>query len=226
MKSLDPRDYELQPLLEPPAGYICVVRDVASDKWRIEGARHPKRLVEGILAASESRFGIELVSILKTEDLDASAATLYEQHHAELGEEWLALDEYQLDALRRSILQIDAHASHYLRLADAKEKPEPVNKGAARGRFTRTRRDRWGLRLRQDNSPRQPLYRLYGAKSLKDYEEPEPKDWRQDMGDPERWLLVTSERVGKFLNSGAGKATQAVLILLLAALLCIMDACS
>ena len=76
MKSLDPRDYELQPQLEPPAGYICVVRDVTSDKWRIEGARHPKRLVEGILAASESRFGIELVSILKTEDLDASAATL------------------------------------------------------------------------------------------------------------------------------------------------------
>ena len=145
----------------------------------------------------------------------------YERHHAELGEEWLAVDEYQLDALRGSILQIDAHASHYLRLADAKEKPDTVNKGSARGRFTRTRRDRWGLRLRQDNSSRQPLYRLYGAKSLKAYEEPEPRDWRQDLDNPERGLLVTSERVGKFLNSGAGKATQAVLILLLAALLCI-----
>ncbi len=115
MKSIDPKEYAAQPQLDPPAGYICVLRDVDSDRWRIEGARHPKGLVESVLAESESRFGIEIVSILETEDLAASAATLYERHRAGLGESWLELDEYQLETLRRSILQIDAHPSYYLR---------------------------------------------------------------------------------------------------------------
>ena len=237
MKSLDPRDYLAQPRLEPPAGYICVVRDVDSDRWRIEGARHPKALVEGVLAESASRFGIEIVSILETEDLAASAAMLYERQHAGLGQAWLELDEYQLEALRRSMLQIDAHPSHYLRLVEAIETPAAVDRGNVRGRSARPRRDRWGLqrstRLRRDrwglrrgDSARQPLFRRYGAKSLKDYQEPEPRDPHQDADDPVRLVFNMAERFSKFRESDAGKALQVVLFLLFIAIMCVMDGCS
>lgn len=230
LKSIDPRDYLTQPELEPPAGYICVVRDVDSDRWRIEDARHPKPLVEGVLAESESRFGIEIVSILETEDLAASAATLYERQHAELGQAWLDLDEYQVETLRRSVLQIDAHPSHYLKLAEAGEAPATVNKGKARGRSARPRRDRWGLRVDRPARPRltggPPLYRRYGVKSLKDYEEPEPRDWRQDLDSPERLALNMAERFSKFRESNAGKALQVVLFLLFVAIMCVTDGCS
>lgn len=225
MESINPGDYETQPRLEPPAGYICVLRDVESDRWRIEGARHPKRLVEGVLADSESRFGIEIVSILKTEDLAESAATLYERQHAGLGESWLSLDDYQVETLRRSMLQIDAHPSFYLMPTDAGSTTAAADRANAGGRpASQPSVDRWGFR--QGDSARQPLYRLYGAKSLKDYKEPEPRDWRQDLDSPERWLLEKSQRVGSFLNSCSGKTAQAVLILLLAAILCVIDACS
>ena len=186
MKSIDPKEYAAQPQLDPLAGYICVLRDVDSDRWRIEGARHPKGLVESVLAESESRFGIEIVSILETEDLAASAATLYERHRAGLGESWLELDEYQLETLRRSILQIDAHPSYYLApLTLAEARPtSAVNTGRSGRRLTSQRRDRWGLR--RGEPARQPLYRMYGTKSLKDYQEPEPRDWREDLNSLDR----------------------------------------
>lgn len=227
LKTVDPGEFAAQPPLAPPAGYICVLRDVDSDRWRIEGARHPQALVEDILAECESRFGIEIVSILETEDLAASAATLYERHHAELSQVWLALDDYQVETLRRSMLQIDARPSRYLtpHAPAAAEKATAVKKGSARAGLTgRRRADRWGIA--PGDSPRQPLYRLYGAKSLKDYREPEPGSRRRDPDSPERWLLDRSKRVGRFLNSCSGKTAQAVLILLLAALLCVIDSCS
>ena len=157
MKSINPGDYATQPRLEPPAGYICVLRDVDSDKWRIEGARHPQALVEGVLAESESRFGVEVVSILKTDDLAASGAELYERHHAGLSDAWLRLDEYQVETLRRSILRIDAHPSHYLGLKAAGQSTPAVNKGRRGRRAASQRRlDRWGFP--KSDGPRQPLY--------------------------------------------------------------------
>lgn len=225
LKSINPGEYAAQPQVAPPAGYICVLRDVDSDRWRIESAPYPQRLVEGVLAEGESRLGIEIVSILKTGDLATGAATLYEVHQAQLGDTWLDLDEYQVETLRRSILQIDAHPSHYLTQVETSPAPAAVTKGSGGGRQASRRNvDRWGFR--RDVSSRQPAYRLYGARSLKDYREPEPRDRRRDLDSPERWLLEKSERIGRFLNSVSGKTIQAILILLLAALLCVIDACS
>lgn len=224
MKSINPQDCEAQPELKPPAGYICVLRDVDSDSWRIEGARHPKSLVDSVVAERELRFGIELVSILETEDLAASAATLYERHHAELGENWLDLDEYQLDALRGSILQIDAHPSHYLARAEAQKTPAAPIKGNAGRRAARQQRDRWGLR--RDYSPGHRLYGLYGAKSLKNYREPAARIGRQNADDPIRMALNMSERFAKFRESDAGKALQVVLFLFFVAIMCVTDGCS
>ena len=224
MRSVDPSDYEAQPRHEPPAGYICVLRDIESDRWRIEGARHPKALVEDALAESGPRFGIEVVSVLDTEDLATSEAMLYEQHQARLSDVWLELDEYQLEALRRSVLQIDAHPSHYLTPSAHAAAPKTPSSGQSGRRARRRRRDRWGLR--QSAPARQSLYRMYGAKSLKDYKEPEPRSWHQDADDPVRMVLNLSERFSKFRESDAGKALQVVLGLILFAILCVTDGCS
>lgn len=114
MLSLAPKDYESLPQLGPPAGYICVLRDIDSDRYRIEGAQQPKALVDSIYAETRRRFGLELVAVLATEDIAASAAQLYDNHFAELSGDWLALDRYQLDELRQSNLDISAFESHYL----------------------------------------------------------------------------------------------------------------
>lgn len=114
MKSLAPNEYESLPALESPAGYICVIRDIDRDLYRIEATRLPKELVDAVLAGDERSFGIELVSVLQTDDLAASEAKLYARHHARPSSEWLELDSHQLDVLRQSVLQIDAHASRYL----------------------------------------------------------------------------------------------------------------
>jgi len=224
MKSIDPREYEALPRREPPAGYVCVLRDVEGDRWRIEGARHPQDLIEDALAESDSRFGIEIVSVLDTEDLAASEAMLYEQHQARLSDAWLALDEYQLEALRRSALQIDAHASHYLTPNSSAPTPKTPPSGRAGRRSSRRRRDRWGMR---PGAPaRLPLYRMYGAKSLKDYKEPDPPDWRETLDSPQRLALSLSERLEHFRESDAGIALQVVLFLLCMAIMCVSEGCS
>ena len=114
MKSLPPKHYELLPSLAAPAGYICVIRDIDRDRYRLEATRWPQALIAAVLAEDERSFGIELVSVLQTDDLSAGEARLYASHHARLSSEWLELDAFQLAELRRSALQIDAFASQYL----------------------------------------------------------------------------------------------------------------
>ncbi|MYE25809.1 MAG: hypothetical protein F4X87_01055 [Chloroflexi bacterium] len=114
MRSLPPKDYESLPPLEAPAGYICVIRDIDRDRFRIDGADRPATCIRAIMDEDERAFGIEFVSILETQDLRKSESELFERHHARLSQEWLDLDELQLEELRRSVLQIDAHRSLYL----------------------------------------------------------------------------------------------------------------
>ena len=114
MNSLAPEDYESLPALDSPAAYICVIRDIDRDRYRIQATHLPRTLVSAIVAEERRSFGIELVALLRTDDLAASEAELYARHHARLSGEWLALDDHQLEELRQSALQIDAFASHYL----------------------------------------------------------------------------------------------------------------
>ncbi len=120
--SLPPRDYESLPALDEPAAYICVIRDIDRDRYRIQATRLPKALVDAVIAEDERSFGIELVALLRTGDLAASEATLYARHHARPSGDWLEFDSQQLMELRQSALHIDAHASLYLtgaRLSDS-----------------------------------------------------------------------------------------------------------
>ena len=112
--SLPPRDYRAFAKLELPACYICVVRDVDSDCYRIDKTDYPSRFIDQVLAEREGDFGIELVAIVQTSGLDAVASFLLERYDATLGEEWMSLDSYQLQALRNSVLQINAYHSQYL----------------------------------------------------------------------------------------------------------------
>ncbi len=115
MNSLQPKEYASLPKLVAPAGYICVLRDIDRDVYRIDGTDHPTTYIDALLADKTGSYGIELISILKADDLVASESQLYDAHHARLSDEWLDLDDHQLAELRRSDLKIYAHRSLYLR---------------------------------------------------------------------------------------------------------------
>ena len=114
MKSLAPTDYKSLPALDAPAAYICVIRDIDRDRYRIEATQRPEALIASVSAEGERSFGIELVSVIQTDDLATSEAALYERHHARLSSEWLELDTFQLEELRQSVLMTDAYASRYV----------------------------------------------------------------------------------------------------------------
>lgn len=115
MNSLPTKEYASLPKLDPPAGYICVLRDIDRDVYRIDSTDRPRAYVDALLAELTGTYGIELISILETDDLAASESQLFDAHHARLSDEWLNLDNHQLAELRRSELQIYAHRSLYLR---------------------------------------------------------------------------------------------------------------
>lgn len=170
MRSLPPKSYESLPRLEAPAGYICVIRDIDSDSFRIDGADHPATFVRAILDETEGAFGIELVSILETDDLRESESKLFERHHARLSQEWLDLDELQLEELRRSVLQIDAHRSLYLTpqqngpSSNARPKAKSRYVTSASSYLSAPARKKWRDRQR---SGRSSLLRSYGAEALR-----------------------------------------------------------
>ena len=45
MKSLAPKYFEALSPLDEPAAYICVIRDIDRDRYRIEATRWPRALV-------------------------------------------------------------------------------------------------------------------------------------------------------------------------------------
>ncbi|MCY3780097.1 MAG: hypothetical protein OXG78_07305 [Chloroflexi bacterium] len=229
MKSIAPKDYESLPRLEPPAGYVCVIRDIDSDTYRIEGAAHPGLYIEALLNEEERDFGIELLSILETEDLQATEAELYDLYHARLSGDWLELDPYQLEALRRSILQIDAYASHYLTpqrgpYAKQEMRPKPISRyQRLASSYLRGTSEAEGFR-RAYSGP--STYRRYGASSLRRFREVDAEERQVDSDDPFVQILNLSTRISRFFDSDAGKALKFVFFLLLIAVLCMTDAIS
>ena len=115
MNSLPPKEYASLPKLNAPAGYICVLRDIDRDVYRIDCTDHPATYIDALLAELTETYGIELISVLEADDLAESESQLYDAHHARLSDEWLDLDNHQLAELRRSDLKIYAYRSLYLR---------------------------------------------------------------------------------------------------------------
>lgn len=178
MRSLSPSDYESMPLLAAPAGYICVIRDIDSDRFRIDGTHDPAAFISAIMEEAERSFGIEIVSILETADLKARESELFARHHARLSEAWHELDALQLEELRRSFLQIDAHSSHYLtpkrtrRRGPALARPQSRYETLARAYLDApglmNPRERQRLSYSRGRQPSQPpLFKSYGVESLR-----------------------------------------------------------
>ena len=223
MKCLPPKEYEsLNPLAEP-AGYIIVVRDIDRDTFRIDGTANPGRYMEDLQGEAERRFGIELVSILETEDLSASELELYDRHHARLSEQWLKLDSYQVEELRRSFLQIDAYASHYLtpdheaapagaaldRTAPRQER-RPTRYDGSAGAYRRVSSEAMGFRrayAQRSPQARWPGYRRY-AESLRRYREENPERRVDISDDPFAWMMQQSRRADEFFRNWPGQGCK------------------
>ena len=234
MKSLPPKEYDSLAPHPAPAGYIIVVRDIDRDAFRIDSASNPGRYVEKLQRESQRRFGIEVVSILETGDLSASELELYDRHHARLSEQWLELDPYQVEELRRSFLQIDAHESLYLTPShDSSSSGAEIDRTAPRRRRWATSRESpAGASYRASSEAmefrrayaqrpaqaRWPGYRRY-AESLRRYREENPERRVDISDDPFAWMMQQSRRADEFFKTGLGKVAKFVLALLLIILL-------
>lgn len=205
MNSLPPKEYASLPKLNRPAGYICVLRDIDRDVYRIDSADHPATYVDALLAETAGTYGIELLSILATEDIAASEMRLYERHHAALGDSWLELDAYQLRALRKSELRILDYSSHYIsqRQSAAVETERPAGslstprEGSAAGQSHKA-----GF-----EAPSPPLleYYRYGERRRRQQEASESVSWRQAL----------SDKTDDFLHSHPGLVIAFVLFVML-----------
>ena len=233
MKSIAPKSFESLPELQEPAGYILVLRDIDTDTFRIDSALNPKCAVQATLTEGKRRFGIELVSILETEDVAASASDLYERHHARLGNVWLTLDGYQIEELRRSLLQIDAHESLYLapnlvsQGSPPTPKPEEVRRQRLVSRYERLARAYVqgageAEEFRRAYADRSSTYRRYGRSSLRRYRERGLEARRNEFNEPFSQLFEASRRSEEFFKTIQGKILKFVLVMLFVAFITLL----
>ncbi len=183
MNSLPPKGYASLPKLDAPARYICVLRDIDRDVYRIDATDHPAAYVDTLLAETTGAYGIELLSILETDDIAASEMRLYERHHAALGDSWLALDAYQLLALRKSELRILDYHSHYIsqRQSAAAATERPAG-GMARSRQSGAAGQSRGADF-EAPSPLGLNYHRYSQRRRRQEDAYEADSWRQSLSD-------------------------------------------
>ncbi len=147
LRRLRPRDFRTLPQLAAPAAYICVLRDPNAEAFRIEASEAPKALIDKLMQSGDYRFGIELVALLATDDLAATEAYLDEKHGAALSKDWLLFDEYQIEALNRSVLVEHHRNSFYIFPEKQTAAKSPVSKRRDVRRFWSGReRRRWQRR--------------------------------------------------------------------------------
>ncbi len=211
MRSLRPKEYARLPRLKAPAAYVCVIRDIEKDRYRIQACQLPAALAQDSLSEAGSAFGIELLAILECGDIAASAEALYQAHHAELSDAWLALDQYQLEELRRSALRIDDHASCYLSASTkdaqpqtAPRPPRPQTRRRAFGQYQRPSR-----RLRAGPS----LVKPYGRRA------PDREDRAEEaetlLTKARGWRQAISDRVDELMWNRPGLVIGFMLLVML-----------
>ncbi len=213
MKSLAPKDYHLLPKLDAPAGYIFVLRDIDRDAYRFDSADHPATYLKTLLAEMTGSFGIELIAILETDDIAASASQLFDAHHARLSRDWRKLDAYQLRALRKSELRILDFNSYYI------SRPQTSPADAARRASSLAgprERSRAGQSHWEDpDKPSSPVveYYRYGERRRRQLQAHEQDSWRQSL----------SDKFDDFLHNHPGLVIAFVLLLMLLCLIHFWD---
>ena len=100
LKQVSVRGYKKQPRLKPPAGYVCLIRDMDYGRYRIERMNHPAADLEDLTA--DLPFKTQIAYIAKTNDAAASERYLHQRYarHAARGE-WFDLNDAQLREIRR-----------------------------------------------------------------------------------------------------------------------------
>jgi len=147
LRRLRPSDFRSLPQSSSPAAYICVLRDPNAKAYRIEASGAPKALIDRIMQSGDYQFGIELIALLATDNLAATEAYLDEKHGAALSSDWLIFDEYQIEALNRSVLVAHQRNSFYIFPQHLEAARRPVSKGRGVRRFWSGReRRRWQRR--------------------------------------------------------------------------------
>ena len=225
MKSLPPTTYKSLPALPSPAGYILVIRDIDTDSYRIDATEHPKRYLDDLFADSGRQYGIELVSILQSENLKASEALLYERYLATLSGEWLQLDPYQLKELRQSILQLYAHSSQYLR-----PRPQRLPKSEQQAKTSvKTGPTSAGRSAQRPQAGRQwpqsppPAYRRYGTRALRRQRR---ESARQESELSNRRISIR-EAIGHYIDdlwhNHPGRVVTFIVVLFLVSLVALYD---
>ena len=205
MRILAPKEYASLPKLEAPAGYICVLRDIDRSVYRIDSTDHPAVYVDRLLAELKGRYGLELLSILETDDIGASETLLYERYHAALGENWLELDAYQLRALRKSELRILDYSSHYI--SPRHSSPGHVAKPADRMSSTS---ERSATGQTHGDSPHAPSLSI-----RKYYHVHERRPSQREAHQTHAWRQTISDRIDDFLHNHPGLVIAFMLFLML-----------
>ena len=214
LKSTAPKDYQSLPRLAPPAGYVCVIRDIDSGCYRIASTAQPKPYIQDILSSAGRNFGIELVALLETPNLAAAEADLGERYQARLSDDWLELDHYQLAELRRSSLQIDTFPSQYLVPRSVRNVRQATPSASRLSEIVRPKSEyRWPNRGRWKRwRSRAPLpERRYGANSLRRNQEPSPEGGVCNASSRD----VASDMFENALVNHPGKVIGAILLVLL-----------
>ena len=100
LKKVPVRGYKKLSRLKSPAGYVCLIRDMDYNRYKIWRMNHPAAELEDLTA--NLPFKTQIAYIAKTDDAAASESYLHQRYarHTARGE-WFDLNDAQLREIRR-----------------------------------------------------------------------------------------------------------------------------
>ena len=125
LKKVSIISYKRLPSLDPPAGYVCLIRDMDyGSRYKIERMKHPAADFEDLTAGLP--FKTQIAYIARTNDAAASERYLHQRYarHTARGE-WFDLDDAQLREIRRLTSSRPRGGGNRQREAGFDEEPLP-----------------------------------------------------------------------------------------------------
>ena len=125
LKKVSIISYKRLPSLDPPAGYVCLIRDMDyGSRYKIERMKHPAADFEDVTAGLP--FKTQIAYIARTNDAAASERYLHQRYarHTARGE-WFDLDDAQLREIRRLTSSRPRGGGNRQREAGFDEEPLP-----------------------------------------------------------------------------------------------------
>ena len=107
-------DYRNLPQLKGRAGYICIVRDTGSDRYKIFCERSVLDAIEKAFLETDSRFALEVPLVLKVDDRKSAQEAWTQLADMEGDTGWAALPQDEIGGLKRAAAEERTHGSIYL----------------------------------------------------------------------------------------------------------------